>query len=339
MSAAAGAPAAAARPAAVRPGVESAGVESARAESAGVESAEARSRRRFVADVMGVHDRMSLRGLADAVEPEHLLHLSRHADGLVVLAARHQGIPQRYLLGIHGFRLAQYLRLRFADEGLAYRRALFAEPYRSEGSNEVHVLAMDERSGSILRYISLVGAPGSDPADLRDPARTLFPCERAHGVNLFDHVPMDDEVSTGEVWEVKRLVHRGPLGGDDGVTRLRVTLEMMLGFYTALGRIRPQVKVLVGDGEEGVAIQRTLRSLKEITVLEGTTPSLPADDLMFPLYTQRDVVKAFAALAPRGAELDHLTARLRDALAHEDLLVGFKSMVGQVGGRLRRVAV
>ncbi|MGW4802905.1 hypothetical protein [Kitasatospora sp. NPDC004272] len=294
---------------------------------------------RFVADVRAVHDRMNLRGLAAAVRPDDLLYLARRQDGLVVLAARHQGIPHRYLLGIYGFRLAQYLRLGFASEELAYRRALFTEPHGGTAANEVHVLAMDERSGAILRYVSLVGAPDDAPQDPRDAARPPFPCEQAHRVNLFDHVEFDEPVATREIWEVKRLVHRTPQAGDDGATRLRVTLELMLGFYTALGRIRPAVKVLVGDGEEGVAIQRTLRSLREITVLEGTTPSLPDDDLMFPLYTAREVVKAFAARAPQGAELDRLTDRLTEALAHEDLLHGFRSMVGSVGGQLRRVAI
>lgn len=299
----------------------------------------AAAQHRFVADVQALHERMNLRGLAAAVRPEDLLYLARRPDGLVVLAARHQGIPHRYLLGIHGFRLAQYLRLRFVSEELAYQRALFAEPHRDTAVNEVHVLAMDERSGAILRYVSVVGAPDGSPADPRDRARPLFPVERAHRVNLFDHVAFDTPVTTQEIWEVKRLVHRSPQAGDGGANRLRVTLELMLGFYSALGRIRPAVKILVGDGEEGVAIQRTLRSLREVVVLEGTTPSLPETDLMFPLYTTREVVKAFAARAPQGAELDDLTDRLTKALAHEDLLHGFRSMVGAVGGQLRRVAI
>lgn len=304
-----------------------------------VPAGRSRLQERFVGDVMALHERMDLRGLADSIRPEDLLYLARRPDGLVVLAARHGGIPQRYLLGIYGFRLAQYLRLRFASEDLAFQRALFAEPHPEQASNELHVLAMDERTGSILRYVALVGAGESEPADPRDPARTLFPCEEAHQVNLFDHVTFEDEVTTQEIWEVKRLVHRAPRHGDTAASRLRVTLELMLGFYTALGAVRPGIKVIVGDGEEGVAIQRTLRSLKEITVLEGTTPSLPTDHLMFPLYTTREVVKAFAARAPQGAELGELTAQLRGALAHEDLLVGFKSMVGRVDGQLRRVAV
>ncbi|MFJ1702307.1 hypothetical protein [Kitasatospora sp. NPDC088346] len=320
---------------AVAPGVATASPSAAAGIGTGTEDRQ----NRFVSDVMALHDRMNLRGLAASISPDDLLYLARRPDGLVVLAARHRGIPERYLIGIYGFRLAQYLRLRFADESLAFRRALFSEPHGGHRAEEVHVLAMDERTGAILRYVSLVGAPEGDPADLRDPDRTPFPCERAHRINLFDHVAFEEEVTTSEVWEVKRLVHRGPQGGDNGATRLRVTLELMLGFYTALGRIRPGVKVLVGDGEEGVAIQRTLRSLREITVLEGTVPSLPADDLMFPLYTQREVVKAFAARAPRGGELDELIGQLQCALAHEDLLLGFRSMVGQVGGQLRRVTI
>src|SRR5215468_4263126 len=83
-------------------------------------AAAARRRRRYVADVLAVNDRMSLRGLASHVPPESLLYLARRPGGLVVLVARADGIPERYLLGIHGFQLAQYLRLEFASHEIAF---------------------------------------------------------------------------------------------------------------------------------------------------------------------------------------------------------------------------
>lgn len=292
--------------------------------------------RRFVADIQRVHANLSLAGLAESVPAEHVLYHAHRPDGLTVLALRHGGIPQRYLIAIHGFRLAQYLRLRFADPQLAYQRALFAEPHAGPEHNEVHVLALDP-SGAILRYVSLVSLPEGSPADPCHPDRPPFPCERAHGVNLFDHVRFEEPVRTEEVWEVKRLVHRET--GDSPEVRMRTTLELMLGFFTALRRITPAVRLLVGDGEEAVAIRRTLRSMREVTVLEGTTPALPDDDLMAPLYTQREEVRAFVGRAPNGAELDRLLDRLSRALDSGDLLPGIKALSAAAGGEIRRIKV
>ena len=298
-------------------------------------AAMARRRRRYVADVLAVNDRMSLRGLASHVPPESLLYLARRPGGLVVLVARADGMPERYLLGIHGFRLAQYLRLEFASHEIAFDRALFAEPPGQHGQ-EIHVLAMDEGSGAIFRYMSLLGSADPLPMSPADPRRALFPCEVAHRTNLFDHVPLDDGVDTSHIWEAKRLVRRAP--AESGLaTRLRLTLELTLGFYTALSRMQPSVKVLVGDGEEGVAITRLARSLPDVSVVEGTVPSLPDDDLMRGLYTQREVVKPFVAKVPQGAELHELIRRVELALADRDPLAGFKTLVGHTNGQPRRV--
>jgi hypothetical protein len=308
-------------------------------ETAAAQVTVAAQRRRYVSDVIALHDRISLRGLASQVRPDSVLYQARRDDGLVVMAVRHDGIPERYLLGIHGFRLAQYLRLQFASERIAFDRALFAEP-AGRHANEIHVIALDEPSGTILRYVSLAGTPDPVPMHPRDPDRTLFPCEVVHGVNLFDHVQVDEEIDTSQIWEIKRLVHRGT---DTGglVARLRLTLELMLGFYTALSRVDPPVRVIIGDGEERVAIARLLRSLRDITVVEGTTPSVPEDDLLYPRYAfaSREVVKAFVVRVPRGDELHQLVEHLERALANPNPLAGFKELVGQVGGQLRRVHI
>lgn len=61
-------------------------------------------------------------------------------------------------------------------------------------------------------------------------------------------------------------------------------------------------------------MRRLTRSLGEITVIEGTRPSLPEDDLLFPAYVERAVVKPFVARVPRGAEMERLLGWLRRAL-------------------------
>jgi hypothetical protein len=296
----------------------------------------ARRQDRYVTDVVTMHSRLSLRGLADQVDPDSVLWRSRGPDGVLTLAVRHAGIPQRYLLGIYGFRLAQYLRLRYASAQVAFDQALFAEPPGPDAP-EVHLLALDEASGVILRYSSLVGSRDRVPRRPADPHRAPFPCEVAHRINLFEHVPCADDVRTDQVWEVKRLVSQAAPTGV--AARLRLTLEMTRCFYRALERLDPPVRYLIGDGEEGVAITRLLRSLRDVTVLEGTTPSLPAQDLMFPAYTERSVVKAFVAGVPVGERLRELIGRLERAMRHTDSLAGMREFMGRAGGRPRRVQV
>lgn len=292
-------------------------------------------RDRYIADVLALHDRLSLRGLVAQAEP---LYLARRPDGLTVLAVRQSQLPERYRLMIYGFRLAQYLRLNFASDRVTHTRALFAEPAGPHGE-EIHVIALQESTGAILRYVSYIGTADRTPRPVTDPDRAPFPAEVAHGVKFFDHVPPDEPVLSSEVWEIKRLVQRASELDGTVTQRLRITLEMMLCFYSTLQQLDPAAKYLVGDGEEGLAIRRLTRSLKDITVIEGTSPSLPEDNVLFPCYVTRPVVKPFVACAPRGDELAELVRWMQSALSATDPLAGFKQLVGRVEGEVRRVRV
>ncbi|MEV1077636.1 hypothetical protein AB0I98_05180 [Streptomyces sp. NPDC050211] len=293
-------------------------------------------RERYVAHVLALHDRMSLKGLADQTDP---LYLARRPDGLTVLAVPQSRLPERYQLVIYGFRLAQYLRSRFASDRVAFARGLFAEPRSAEHGEEIHVIGLEESTGAILRYVSITGSADSTPLPVTHPDRAPFPCEVAHRINLFDHIPLDDPVTTDEVWEIKRLMQRASERDTSPERRLRLSLELMLGFYTVLGDLTPQPTFLVGDGEEGLGVRRLTRSLRDITVIEGTRPSLPEDDLLFPAYVERAVVKPFVARVPRGEELDRLVHWLRHALTATNPLAGFQQLVGRVGGEIRRVRI
>ncbi|MQY22610.1 hypothetical protein [Nocardia macrotermitis] len=292
-------------------------------------------RGRYIAELLAMHERMSLRCMLDHVEP---LYFQRRGDGRAVLTVRHSDLPERYQLGIYGFRLAQYLRIRLASERIAFQRSLFAEPIAAE-REEIHVLSLDERSGGIVQYVSIVGTADPRPRSVRDPERTPFPCEIAHRIRLFDRIPRIAAVGTDEIWEIKRLVQRGQLPDQTLDLRLRLSLELMHGFYSTLHLLRPSVKYLVGDGEEGLAIQRLSRSLREIIVLEGTSPWLPEDDLLAPAYVERAVVKPFVAAIPEPDRLGALVTRLDEALAMDNPLAGFKHVVNHVQGTIRRIRI
>ncbi|MEU4008466.1 hypothetical protein [Streptomyces pseudogriseolus] len=293
-------------------------------------------RARYVARVLDVHDHMSLAGLAEQADP---LYLARRPDGLTVLAVPQSQLPERYRLAIYGFRLAQYLRSRFASDRVAFARGLFAEPAGAGHGEEIHVIGMEERTGAILRYVSVIATTDTAPLPVTHPDRAPFPCEVAHGINLFDHVPTAEPVTVREVWEIKRLMQRPSQRDASPALRLRLSLELMLGFYTVLAGLSPRPRFLVGDGEEGLAVRRLTRSLGEITVIEGTRPSLPEDDLLFPAYVERAVVKPFVARVPRGTEMERLLTWLRRALDATNPLAGFQQLVGRVNGEIRRVRI
>lgn len=292
-------------------------------------------RDRYIADVLALHDRVSLRGLVAQVDP---LYLARRPDGLTVLAVPQSGLPERYRQMVYGFRLAQYLRLNFASDRVAHAGGLFAEPSGSHGE-EIHVIVLQETTGQILRYVSYIGTRDTQPRLLTDPDRSPFPSEVAHGVNFFEHVRPAEPVLSSQVWEIKRLVQRGSEQETPVLQRLRITLEMMLCFYSTLQRLDPRAEYLIGDGEEGLAIRRLARSLKDITVIEGTTPSLPEGDLLAPAYVTRSGVKPFVAVAPRGEELAELVRCIESALSGTDPLSGFREIVARVEGEIRRVRV
>ena len=85
-------------------------------------------------------------------------------------------------------------------------------------------------NGQILGYLGLVGAGDSVPRPLDDPDRALFPVEVAHGINLYDAVPSVRSVTTDQVRELKRFVHRRSM--TDRILRLRVSLELLLAAGT-----------------------------------------------------------------------------------------------------------
>jgi hypothetical protein len=293
---------------------------------------------RYVSELISLHDSVSVRGIETAISSDHLLYSAQRPGGLLVLAARSSGIPQRYLLAIQAFRLAQYLRLRFASPELAYSRALLTEPCPANGE-EIHLLVLDADTGTIVRYLSLLGTSDAQPMPLTDPRRSLFPCEVAHGVNLFCHVAQPPELDSSNVWEIKRLVQPSTTAAHGGGQRVRITLEAVFALYTVLSAMAPRIEVLVGDGEEGIAIRRMQRVMRQVTVLEGTAPSLPPDELMYPLYTQREIVKPFVAQVPTSDDLRDMVERFSSAVEDRGPLVAFKLLMKHVNGQLRRVTL
>jgi hypothetical protein len=291
--------------------------------------------RRYASDIVALHERMSYGRLLDHLPLDDLQHLAVRGDGLVTVAATTDQLPHRYLLGLQGFRLAQYLQLGWACEETLHRSAWFCEPVQSLHPDDVHVLTAHSRTGRILGYLSLTTS-GEAARDLRDPDRARFPVEEAHRIDVFDRVPAPDGVRSDQVRELKRFVHSRTL--TDRAQRLRVTLELLLGAGRTLLSAEPAVQVLIGDVEEDVALRHLLLAGLDVHLIEDTEPWLPDDDLLHLAYTRRGEVKPFAAHVPDGDGLRERIELLETALASEDLFEATDVFSGAVGGSTRRVA-
>ena len=85
---------------------------------------------KYAADVVSLNRDLSFRNLVNLAEQDPALftHFAERGDGLVTLAVPTRHLPHRYLIGLQGFRLAQYLQLGWACSDVAYRQAIFCEP-------------------------------------------------------------------------------------------------------------------------------------------------------------------------------------------------------------------
>ena len=75
--------------------------------------------RRFADDIVKLHGRLSFRQLPDAIVGDPLYLSEDFGDGLVTITFSDGQIPARYMKGVLGFRLAQYLKLAAKSPSLA----------------------------------------------------------------------------------------------------------------------------------------------------------------------------------------------------------------------------
>lgn len=290
---------------------------------------------RYAADVVSLHRSLSFRGLTEQVADRDLLHLERRGDGQVTLAIQTRHLPHRYLLGLQGFRLAQYLQLGWICEDSIYSSALFAEPAHGASPDDVHVICLNA-AGAIQGYLCLTASGDEDPRELLDPDRARFPVEEAHHINLFEHVSGLPGVRSDQVREIKRFVHARTLV--DKTQRLRVTMELLYGMGRVVAGVQPAVRTLVGDLEEDVALRHLLLAGLDVQLVEGTAPGLAERDLLRHRYQLREGVKPFVAHLPSEAKRDELVAALESTLASSDLFDAATQLTNNSTSVLSRVA-
>ena len=238
------------------------------------------SSERYVADIVGLHARLTYAGLEDAIEGEPLTRVAGYGDGLTTLSVRQSQVPERYMKGILGFRLAQFLLTDLMDRDLAAQRALWHEPIvEAQGPDTVHTITLTD-TGKLVGYLGFVGAPDPEPMPLDSPDRLPFPAEDAHHVELLSQYAQPG-LTSHHAWEIKRFIRDRAM--PRGLQRDRVPWHLILSLArTAVAS--DEMRLILGDATETGAIRHLTAMGFELAVVEGTEPSLSRDQLMWPSY-------------------------------------------------------
>ncbi|MER7153064.1 MULTISPECIES: hypothetical protein [Streptomyces] len=270
---------------------------------------------------------------AELHKNDALLYRSDHGQGLVTIAAHTASIPDRYLLGLAGFRLSEYLQAGFASEDVVFDQSLFCEPIREFHDTDTHVITTDAATGRILGYVALAHSKDPEPRPLADPERLLFPCEEAHAMRLQAVLPEAAELKTHEIREVKRLVHAHNV--TDRALRLRITLELLAGITMAINAEIDSIRLLVGDVEEHVALRHLVLLGLDVHLLTGTTPALSRQNLMYPMYITREKVLPFCAWIPEAEEAVKRGKQLEQAVAAASPIRALRRLMTELSGTVQ----
>ncbi|MFH9618691.1 hypothetical protein [Streptomyces pratensis] len=284
---------------------------------------------RYVADIIELHERLSYRQLPAEISGTPLYHAEDEHSGLITLTARDSQFPARYLRGILGFRLAQYLRLSWISADLVYRTAAYHEPLPRPGPVEsIHTVTLCSRTGRIRGYVGLSCSADTVSLPLDSPRRSLFPTEAAHGIDLLGQYARLG-LGTHQVFELKRFLRDQsmPLG----IQHDRVPWHLMLGMGEAMIQLDDGIRLVLGDAKEHVALRHLRLAGFDLHVVEDTSPSLPPSDPLAPIYHQGVLAKPFVAPVPE--DLPWYRDVVSSYMDGSSDLTSYHEMVARLAGR------
>jgi hypothetical protein len=288
--------------------------------------------RRYVADVVRLNAELDFRGLPDNVVGEPLHFRRDDLYELITLTVTDDQLPLRYLNGVLGFRMAQYLRLGWMSERLVYEKAMFRETAEHpEGVQNLHTISLCSRTGRIRGYIGLACGKDKSPRPLDHPGRYLFPTESAHDIDLLSRF-VAPGVTTHHVFEFKRFVR--DLGMPDGKTADVIPWQLLMSLGKGIVRNQDNMKILLGDAKEHRALRHFRLTGFDVRVETGTSPRLPETDVMAPIYDQKVVAVPF--IAPVPADLDDFMNVIRDSLDDDTGVALLVKNLTQLKGRRQR---
>ncbi|MET8129295.1 hypothetical protein ABZV67_41705 [Streptomyces sp. NPDC005065] len=287
---------------------------------------------RYAADVVRLHAELDFRGLPDHVtgEPLHFRRDERYE--LTTLTVADDQLPLRYLNGVLGFRLAQYLRLGWMSEQLVYENAMFRDTVdHPDGVQNLHTISLCSRTGRIRGYIGLACTKDPQPLALDAPGRYRFPTENAHDINLASRFAAPG-VTTHHAFELKRFVRDA--GIPVGKTADAIPWQLLMSLGKSIVVNNDRIKVMLGDAKKHRALRHFRLTGFDVQVETGTSPSLPPTDVMAPIYDQKVVAVPFVAPVP--ADLDDYMNIIRDSLDEDTGVALMVKELTQLKARRKR---
>lgn len=255
--------------------------------------------RRYARDIVRLHERLSYRRLPMEMEGDPLSLVEDPGAALVTVTGRDSQFPSRYLRGLLGFRLAQYLRLNWISADAVHRSAVFHEPLpHPRAVQNIHTVTLCTRSGKIRGYVGLACSADPESLPLDSAGRVPFPTEAAHGVDLLGRYARPG-LGTHQAYEFKRFLRDQTMAR--GEQYVRVPWHLILGMGEAVLALDGAVRIVLGDAKEHVALRHLRLVGFDLHVVEGTSPRLDESDPMAPIYRQRVMAKPFVAPVPADA--------------------------------------
>ena len=250
-----------------------------------------------------------------------VLRSERH--GVAAVAIPTHALTDDELRAIMQFRLAQYLSVRFVDGERIHAQRLEHEPLAHAGTDDLHVLTGVAGTGEILCYCVVKGLKNAPAgATVRDEGRPPFPVEEVHGRGIYQRLAALPDVEAARVRELGRFVKNQAVPTLEerlirGVVEIGVVLCRLLD-----GPWATEVDALVGDFEEGVAMQNLAFFHMPLVVLHGTVPYEAEDAWLHHRYRYRTVFP-FALLV---ADMKQSRARVAEIEAALEL-PGFDAVI------------
>jgi CRP-like cAMP-binding protein len=250
-----------------------------------------------------------------------LVRAERH--GVATIALPTHALGETELRAIMQHRLAQYLSVRFVDGERIHELRLEHEPLAHAGPDDVHVLTGAADTGELLGYCVVKGLRGAPTGlTVRSEERAPFPVEEVHGRGIYQRLAVLPDVEAVRVRELGRFVKNQAVPTLEerlirGVVEIGVALWRLLR-----GPWAAEVDAVVGDFEEGVAMQNLAFFHMPLVVLHATVPYESEDAWLHHRYRYRTVFP-FALLV---ADLERCQARVAEIEAALEL-PGFDAIV------------
>ena len=185
-----------------------------------------------------------------------LYHLpDRH--GVSVVALRASSLGEEQTGKLMTYRLVQYVFAGQVDATTAVAAGWEQEPRSGLAPSDIHVLAGSAATGELLCYAVVRQVAEEIPpwARLRDRDRPLFPVEKVFGWGVYNRLRVLPDLPAGAAREFGRFVkNQRPHAPGEQAVRGPVEVGVAL-FRLLVGPLAPEVRAVVGEIEETVAMQ------------------------------------------------------------------------------------